>query len=169
MTAAAADVLLAPNDRQDVVLMIELLHAIALLPPLEYSNHPLYQSARHILWLFGHIYFYLLTAYLDITLSLNDQLVRLSAAAHLILAIYHTDKGEFIPGQTCFDVMCMIKNIYFSMAKPRLMTPQAHFGSSYLEQMVWRRCLDRCTQWLGMIHMLINYNSQTGLMVLSSA
>lgn len=56
MTAAAADVLLAPNDRQDVVLMIKLLHAIALLPPLEYSNHPLYQSARHIMAFWSHIF-----------------------------------------------------------------------------------------------------------------
>ena len=124
MSAAAADVLLAPNDRQDVVLMIKLLHAIALLPPLEYSSRPsLHQSARRILWLVGRIYSNLLTAYLDITLSLNDQLVCLSAAAHLILAIYFTDKGEFIPVQTCFDVMCMIKNIYFSMAKTQVDDP----------------------------------------------
>ena len=127
MSAAAADVLLAPNDQQDVILMIKLLHAIALLPPLEYSNRPLHQSARHILWLVGRIYFNLLTAYLDVTLSLNDQLVRLSAVAHLILAIYHTDKGEFIPVQTCFDVMCMIKNIYFSIAKTQVDDPEGSF------------------------------------------
>lgn len=127
MTPASADVLLAPNDRQDVVLIIKPLHAIALLPPLEYSNCPLHQSARRILRLVGRIYFNLLTAYLDITLSLNDQLVRLSAAAHLILAIYHTDKGEFIPVQTCFDVMCMIKSIYFSMAKTQVDDPSGSF------------------------------------------
>ena len=127
MSAAAADVLLAPNDQQDVILMIKLLHAIALLPPLEYSNHPLHQSAWHILWLVGRIYFNLLTAYLDVTLSLNDQLVRLSAVAHLILAIYHTDKGEFIPVQTCFDVMCIIKNIYFSIAETQVDDPEGSF------------------------------------------
>jgi hypothetical protein len=117
MSAAAADVLLAPNDRQDVVLMIKLLHAIALLPPSESSNRPLHHSARRILWLVGRIYFNLLTAYLDVTLSLNDQLVRLSASAHLILAIYHT----------CFDVMCMIKNVYFSVAKTQVDDPAGSF------------------------------------------
>ena len=54
---------------------------------------------------------------MDIQLSLHEQLVHLSAAAHLILAMYHTDKGKFIPVQTFFDVMSMIKNVYFCIAK----------------------------------------------------
>ncbi|KDR81053.1 hypothetical protein GALMADRAFT_91766 [Galerina marginata CBS 339.88] len=127
MSPSAADVLLAPNDRQDVILMIKLLHAIALLSPLESSSRPLHQSSRRVLCLVGRIYFNLLTAYLDVNLSLNEQLVRLSTAAHLILAIYHTDKGEFIPVQTCFDVMCMIKNIYFSVAKTQVDDPAGSF------------------------------------------
>jgi hypothetical protein len=57
---------------------------------------------------------------MNIQLSLHEQLVHLSAAAHLILAIYHTDKGEFIPVQTFFDVMSMIKNVYFCMAKTQV-------------------------------------------------
>lgn len=126
MSPLAADILLAPNDRQDVVLMIKLLHAIALLPPSE-SPSPLHQSARRILRLLGRIYFNLLTAYMDVKLSLNEQLVCLSTAAHLILAIYHTDKGEFIPVQTCFDVMCMIKNVYFCVAKTQIDDPTASF------------------------------------------
>jgi hypothetical protein len=62
-----------------------------------------------------------------INLSLNEQLVHLSAAAHLVLAIYHSDKGEFIPVQTCFDLMSMIKNVYFCVAKTQLDNPAGEF------------------------------------------
>lgn len=127
MSPSTTDVLLAPNNRQDVILMIKLLHAITLLSPSESLSRPLHQSSRCILCLIGRIYFNLPTAYLDVNLLLNEQLVHLSTAGHLILAIYHTDKGEFIPVQTCFDVMCMIKNIYFSVAKTQVDDPGGSF------------------------------------------
>ena len=76
-----------------------------------------------------HVYANLLKAYLDISLSesLNDQLAHLSTAAHLILAMYNKDKGNFIPVQTCFDVMSMIKNVYFSVAKTQIDNPAGSF------------------------------------------
>jgi hypothetical protein len=95
-----ADVLLDPNDKQDVVLMVKLLHAIAVLLPPNPDAQPLTKATRCILRLLGHIYANLLKAYLDVNLSLNDQLAHLSTAAHLILAIYNQDKGNFIPVQT---------------------------------------------------------------------
>jgi hypothetical protein len=64
---------------------------------------------------------------MDINLSLNEQLVHLSAAAHLVLAIYHSDKGEFIPVQTCFDLMSIIKNNYFCVPKTQLDNPAGDF------------------------------------------
>lgn len=66
---------------------------------------------------------------MDIQLSLHEQLVHLNAAGHLILAIYHTDKGEFIPVQIFFDVMSMIKNVYFCAAKIQVDDPT---GSSWI-------------------------------------
>ncbi|KAE9401137.1 hypothetical protein BT96DRAFT_938122 [Gymnopus androsaceus JB14] len=46
-------------------------------------------------------------------MSLSKQMTFLSAAAHLILALYNGNKGGFIPIQLCFDVMSMVKNAYF--------------------------------------------------------
>ncbi|KAF8874718.1 hypothetical protein CPB84DRAFT_1829332 [Gymnopilus junonius] len=112
MPESTADALLAPNDKQDVVLMIKLLHSISLLPPASSTDSPMIQATRRVLRLLGRIYHHLLSAYLDVELSLHDQLVHLSAAAHLILAMYHKDKGDFIPVQTFFDVMSMIKNVF---------------------------------------------------------
>jgi len=127
MSEKTADTLLAPNDKQDVVLMIKLLHGTSLLPPPNQDDSPLVKGTRRILRLLGRVYWNLLQAYLDVNLSLNEQLVHLSAAAHLVLAIYHSDKGEFIPVQTCFDLMSMIKNVYFCVAKTQLDNPADKF------------------------------------------
>ncbi|KAF8875597.1 hypothetical protein CPB84DRAFT_1752637 [Gymnopilus junonius] len=127
MPESTADALLAPNDKQDVVLMIKLLHSISLLPPASSTDSPMIQATRRVLHLLGRIYHHLLSAYLDVELSLHDQLVHLSAAAHLILAMYHKDKGDFIPVQTFFDVMSMIKNVHFCVAKTQIDDPEGSF------------------------------------------
>jgi len=129
MSSLTADTLLAPNDRQDVVLMLRLLYAIASLPLPVPSDPPLVQSSRRSLRLLGRFYWHLINAYLDISLSLHQQLVHLSAAAHLMLALYNLDKGGFVPVQTYFDTMCMIKNAYFCVAKVQCDNPG---GSFYL-------------------------------------
>lgn len=111
------DTLLTPNDKQDVMLMLHLLVAISNIPPPQSTDQPTVQATCHVLHLLGHLHFYLLNAYLNISLSLHEQLVYLSVAAHIILALYSYDKGDFIPVQTYFDVISMIKNIYFCVAK----------------------------------------------------
>ncbi|KAF8869844.1 hypothetical protein CPB84DRAFT_1693712 [Gymnopilus junonius] len=127
MPESTADALLAPNDKQDVILMIKLLHSISLLPPASSTDSPMIQATRRVLHLLGRIYHHLLSAYLDVELSLHDQLVHLSAVAHLILAMYHKDKGDFIPVQTFFDVMSMIKNVHFCVAKTQIDNPEGSF------------------------------------------
>lgn len=139
MLLMTADTLLAPNDRQDVVLMLKLLHAVSLLEKAIENDRPTFQSSRRVLRLLGRVYAHLLQAYMNIDLSLNDQLVHLSSAAHLILAIYNRDKGNFIPVQTCFDIQCMIKTIYFCVAKTQVDNPSGEFyiilvGSGGLEK-----------------------------------
>ena len=127
MSTATADTLLAPNDKQDVVLMIKLLNSISRLPAASSTDPPMVKSTRQVLVLLGRVYHHLLSAYMDVQLSLHDQLVHLSAAAHLILSIYHMDKGNFIPVQTFFDVMSMIKNVYFCVAKAQVDDPTGSF------------------------------------------
>ena len=126
MSSLMADTLLAPNDKQDV-LMLRLLYAIAFLPSATLSSPPLVQSSRHSLRLLGRFYWHLLNAYLDVSLSLHQQLVHLSAAAHLMLALYNLDKGGFVPVQTYFNMMCMIKNAYFCVAKVECDNPEGFF------------------------------------------
>jgi hypothetical protein len=127
MRGDEVDALLTPNDKQDVTLMLRLLVAISNVPPAKPTDQPTVQATRRVLRLLGRLYFYLLNAYLDVNLSLHTQLVYLSAAAHIILALYSRDKGDFIPVQTYFDVMSMIKNIYFCVAKMQRDNPNGVF------------------------------------------
>jgi len=128
MSEVTADTLLAPTyDKQDVMLMIKLLYAITTLPSVSTANRVLAQSTCDALQLVGRVYCHLLNAYLDTTLSLHQQLQHLSAAAHLILALYSQDKGDFIPVQTYFDVMSMAKNVYLCVAKAQRDNPTGRF------------------------------------------
>lgn len=127
MTADAAQRLLAPNDRQDVTLMIQLLNSISHLPPPSDQLSPPSQASRRILNLLGSLYRYLLESYLDVTLSLDEQLTRLSAASHLALALYNQDKGRFIPVQLYFDLQCMVRTVYICVAKAQVDNPDGEF------------------------------------------
>jgi hypothetical protein len=127
MAETAANAILSPNDKQDVTLMIQLLNSLAQLPEASGEDDPSIRASRRIIRLLGILYRHLLEAYLDPTLSLHEQLTRLSAAAHITLALYFRDKGNFIPIQLYFDVMSMIKNIYFCVAKTQKDDPDGHF------------------------------------------
>ncbi|KAG6907021.1 hypothetical protein DXG01_010890 [Tephrocybe rancida] len=127
IAASTLDSLLAPNDKQDVILMVKLLRCVSLISSNEPGERPTQQSSRQVLHLLGQLYNHILQAYMNVELALNDQLVHLSAAAHLVLALYHQDKGEFIPVQLYFDVMSMIKNVYFCVAKTQVDNPSGRF------------------------------------------
>ncbi|KAI0058140.1 hypothetical protein BV25DRAFT_1862304, partial [Artomyces pyxidatus] len=127
MAETTVNAVLSPNDKQDVVLMLQLLNTLAHLPDLPADSPPTSHSSRRILRLLGQIYDLFLKAYLDISLSLHEQMSNLSAAAHLVLALYSRDKGNFIPAQLYFDFISMVKNVYFCVAKAQLDNPDSSF------------------------------------------
>ena len=119
---------MAPNDHQDVVLMIQLLNSIAQLPEYaEHSDHPSSRASHRILWLLGQLYHNILEAFLETMLSLHEQLTCLSTAAHIILALYTSYCGNFIPIQLFFDVMSIIKNALMCVAKTQIDDPNGRF------------------------------------------
>lgn len=127
MSDAAAEAVLDPNDRQDVVLMVQLLNSLAQLSPVDDDSNPSVRASRRVLRLLGQLYRNLLEAYMDPSLSLHEQLSRLSATAHLSLALYSNNQGDFIPVQLYFDTMTMIKNVYFCVAKVQVDNPDGSF------------------------------------------
>ena len=103
--------LLSPKDKQDIKLMYELLSSIAALLPTLPSDSPSEQQLHKILCLLGGLYSYLLGAYTNIMLSLNQQLVHLSSTAHLILAFYAKEKGGSMHSQLFFDLIKMSTSV----------------------------------------------------------
>ena len=67
--------------------MYNLLSSIATLPPALDTDSPSEQQSRKILRLLGNLYSHLLEVYTNINFSLHQQLVHLSAAAHLTASI----------------------------------------------------------------------------------
>ncbi|PPR03132.1 hypothetical protein CVT24_008485 [Panaeolus cyanescens] len=127
-----------PEDQQDVKLAFDLLHDIWSLPPLmthtsgdKPENPSLYSPgficARAAIQTLGRLLFHLVYPYLCVDLSLGEQLEHLSAAAHLLLTLYRREGNKFIPTLLYVDIMIMIKNVFFCVAKAKVDTPHGRF------------------------------------------
>jgi hypothetical protein len=84
---ARVDALLNPNDRQDVPLGYQLLKELWDLPDALPEDDPLFCRARKALQIFGRLGYHLVMPYICLSLSLREQLVHLSTAAHLLLIL----------------------------------------------------------------------------------
>ena len=67
--------------------------------------------------------------YICIELDLNEQLIHLSAAAHMAFFLYRdrSARTQFMPTQSYVDIMLMIKNVFYCVAKAKVDTPQGKF------------------------------------------
>ncbi|KAJ7232148.1 hypothetical protein B0H12DRAFT_1003412, partial [Mycena haematopus] len=119
--------LLNPNDRQNVKLMYDLLSSIAVLPEAKNTDSPAFTNTRRVLRLLGALYRHILEAYTNVQLSLPAQLTHISAAMHLMMALYKKEAGRFVPSQTYFDFMTAGKNLFFCVAKTQIDDPSGKF------------------------------------------
>jgi len=117
----------SPGDKQDVKLVYDLLSSIAVLPRALPTDSPITHATWTALRLVGKLYGHFLDAYTNINLSLHEQLRNLSAAAHLVMAIYSYDKGDSMPSQMYFDIQTTIKNVFFCVAKTQVYNPDGKF------------------------------------------
>ncbi|KAJ2922530.1 hypothetical protein H1R20_g14566, partial [Candolleomyces eurysporus] len=121
---------LNPDDQQDVRLAIDLLHNIWSLPcecSKADSQRLGFPAARRALWIFGRTLFHLVFPYLCVDLSLSEQLEHLSAAAHLAFVLYKAEGMNFLPTMLYTDIMIMIKNVFFCVAKVKVDTLDGSF------------------------------------------
>ncbi|KAH8989846.1 hypothetical protein EDB83DRAFT_2480927 [Lactarius deliciosus] len=120
---------LNPNDKQDVLLAFTLLQDIWNLPQLT-SGAPGRIKARESLRIFGSMCYHFLMPYICVDLSIEDQLEYLSYAAHLALVLYVHDNAcsNFIPTALYIDLMMMVKNVFFCVAKAKIDTPNKDFN-----------------------------------------
>ena len=121
---------LDPTDKQDVVLAYKLLKDIWSLPMADpVSSTPTYFKAREALRIYGELSYHLIFPYICVDLSLSEQLEHLSAAVHLMLALYVHDATQlhFIPTPLFVDVSIMVKNAFFCIAKAKVDHPNQPF------------------------------------------
>ena len=121
--------LLNPNDKQDVILAYSLLKEIWSLPPASPDASPAFARARSALNLYGQFAQNLVLPYVCIDLNLDEQLIHLSAAAHLVFHLYRDNSARtrFMPTQSYVDIILMIKNAYFCVAKMKADNPTGNF------------------------------------------
>ncbi|KAJ7085187.1 hypothetical protein B0H15DRAFT_988746 [Mycena belliarum] len=153
---------LNPNDKQDVILGYSLLQGLWSLPPAP-ANNPDFLHAREALQTVGQLGYHLLMPYIYIELSLHEQLVHLSTAAHLLLVLYGDDSAgtSFMANQTYVNLMIMIKNVFFCVAKTKIDTPDAEFFIILLGT-------DRLEVLFGLIRTAIGTDANVDILQLAS-
>ncbi|KZV81456.1 hypothetical protein EXIGLDRAFT_576034, partial [Exidia glandulosa HHB12029] len=126
LSPARADALLDPNNLQDVVLAVTLLAKVMQMRPLE-DTDPTLVRVRDALVYLGQLFGAIVRPFTTVQYSLREQLHSLSTAAHLLLALYSHGRGSAMPVQLYTDVMLMIKNVYFCVAKAKIDDPDGTF------------------------------------------
>jgi hypothetical protein len=130
LTDGHIDHVLNPTDKQDVALAYNLLKDLWCLPPADrQSSTESYLQAREALRLYGQLCYHLIFPYICVELTLSEQLEHLSAAVHLVLALYvHNDaRSLFIPNALFIDIGIMVKNVFFCVAKAKADYPNQPF------------------------------------------
>lgn len=129
-----------PDDKQDVKLAFDLLKDIWSLPNAPESATPRFIQERKALQTLGKLFYHVVFPYLCVDLTLSEQLEHLSAAAHLALVLYREARKEFMPTLLYTDLMIMIKNAFFCVAKAKQDDPDGEFwlmllGTDRLEEL----------------------------------
>jgi hypothetical protein len=159
--------LLNPNDKQDVILAYSLMKEIWSLPSppahSDPSQDPSFARARRALNLYGEFARNLVLPYVCIDLSLDEQLIHLSTAAHLAFHCYrHNSAGtSFMPAQSYTDIILTVKNAYFCVAKTKVDNPRGKF---YLISLG----TDRLETFFGLIRTAVGTDANVDMLQLGS-
>ena len=101
--------------------------------------------------------------YVCINLNLDKQLIHLSAVAHLAFLLYRHNSAStrFIPRQSYLDIVLMIKNAYFCVAKAKVDNPTANFYLMLLST-------DRLETFFGLIRTAVGTDSNVDMLQLGN-
>jgi len=121
-------------------MAFDMLKDIWSLPRSSTNSRQGFLEAREALWTLGKLLYHMVFPYLCVDLCLSEQIEHLSAAAHLAMILYRLAKKEFIPTNLYIDLMIMIKNVLFCVAKAKIDDPDSEFwlillGTDRLEEL----------------------------------
>ena len=148
-----------PDDQQDVKLAFDMLKDIWNLPRISTNPHPGFQKAREAVWILGKLLYHMVFPYLCVDLSLSEQIEHLSAAAHLALALYKLAGKDFIPTNLYIDLMIMIKNVLFCVAKAKIDDPDGELWIILL-------ATDRLEELFGILRTMVGNDANLDILQL---
>jgi hypothetical protein len=131
---ASVTKVLHPDDPQDVPRAIELMQAIIAFSKLKhasiddsFSTNVDIRADLMAIKLLGHILESILLPFIDVNLSLTEQVQYLSSYSHLSFAMFHSHRRGFMPYQLYYDTHTMAKNIMFCIKKQQVLDPHEKF------------------------------------------
>lgn len=148
-----------PDDQQDVKLAFDMLKDIWNLPRISSNPHPGFQKAREAVWILGKLLYHTVLPYLCVSLSLSEQIEHLSAAAHLALTLYRSAGKDFIPTNLYIDLMIMIKNVLFCVAKSKVDNPNGELWIILL-------ATDRLEELFGILRTMVGNDANLDILQL---
>lgn len=122
MTTETVAYLVDPADHQNVPKAVRLLRAVISLSDLDREQlDPTRKKDHCMIKLLGTMLESLLEPFLDVSMSLSEQMTKLSTYAHLSFAMFHLHGSDFSSSQLYADGQIAIKSLHFSVCKQQLL------------------------------------------------
>ena len=129
-------------DKKDVTTMFNLMQLIWTLSPPSPMDNPIHHQDQIALNQHSKLLQWLIHPYINVELSLHEQLKYLSAAAHVayVFFMHGNACSSYIPSTLYQDIQIMVKNAYFCVAKTKCDNPDGKFFLTLLGT--------DCLEWL---------------------
>ena len=153
--------LLNPTDRQDVPLCFTLMKEIWSLPPPATTDKPSFVAARNALHMLGSLFQRLTLPFIQVTLSLHEQLAHLSTATHLATFLFMTNEAwsKAMQVLTFKNIIVLVKNTLFCIMKAKIRTPDGEFYIILLGT-------DRLKLTFGIVWSIVEKNTNADILTL---
>ncbi|KAF8067653.1 hypothetical protein FPV67DRAFT_1652655 [Lyophyllum atratum] len=125
VTPNQAEVLLNPADKQNVPKAVRLLQTLLheSSSAMEAATVPVFAVRVQKIYFLATIFSYFLLPFVDVGMSLSEQITSLSAYSHLITAMFLKHRTAFMNGALFADSQAIVKNIIFTIARYQLADP----------------------------------------------
>jgi hypothetical protein len=127
MSSATANELLNPADKQNVPKAVNLVRSLVRLKKLPDPLNPAESHRRHTLIFLAKVLDFFVLPFINIEMTLSQQIRSLSAYAHLAAAMYLGHGLAFLTGALYADSQAIVKNIVFCVARLQIISGDLEF------------------------------------------
>ena len=127
MSSATANELLNPADKQNVPKAVNLVRSLVRLQTLPDPLNPTESRRRHTLIFLAKVLDFFVLPFINIEMTLSQQIRSLSAYAHLVAAMYLGHGLAFLTGALYADSQAIVKNIMFCVARLQIISGDLEF------------------------------------------